>query len=200
MDNVNLGMNVFCGPAVLSIFSGADTDTCADAITKINGRHTITGVNSSDLIKAGQSLGLEFEENKAFEGRSLFWSASALVNFPGQYLITIPRHYIAIEVTRDRQISICDNHTKEPIDLQNSARLSQKVERVWKVTKVRDYIVPTLKSMKWETIESGTKILINKIHYYSDETFKLYQMGSFEAPLDKKSYQDIAFSIMKLGE
>lgn len=199
MDNVNLGLNQFCGPAVLSILTGLDTDTCAEAITEVNGKHKITGVNSHDLIKAGNNLGLEFEENEIFQGRSLFWTASVLVNFEGMYLITIPKHYIAIEV-HNKQIQICDNHTKTPIDLQNSARLSQKIEKVWKVTKEREYVRPHLVKVEYHTSINGSRVNISKDHIFSDKTFKVYHLGSFECPLDKTKLQEIAFKLMELSE
>ena len=201
MDELRLGLNQYCGPAVLSIFTGLSTDTCADAISRVNGKHKITGVIPADLIKAGELLGIEIKKNEAFTGRSLFWSASAISHFVNtKWIIVVPKHYIAIEVDNEGNIQICDNHTKTPINLQNSARLSQKVEEVFKVTKVRDYIVPKLTSIEWEINFSGSRVLISRIHKFDDGTAKLYQMGSFEAPLDKNQYQEIAFALMKLGE
>src|SRR5262245_1385895 len=102
MNDVQFGMNQYCGPAVLSIFTGLDTDVCAEEIKKARGGHSpVQGVKPADLMAAGRNLGLEFGENMAFEGRSLFWVASALVNFPGMYLLVVPGHYITIEVTND---------------------------------------------------------------------------------------------------
>lgn len=178
MNEVQFGMNEYCGPAVLSIFTGANTDQCAAEITKVNGKHSITGVQPSDLIKAGQTMGLEFKENEAFIGRSLFWTASALVNFPGTYLITIPRHYISIQVESDRTILICDNHTKTPMDLQNSSRLSQKVERVWKVTKVFDWLPPEIQSEIIEVQILSSTVTIKNIIQYTDGGIKVRPLGS----------------------
>lgn len=180
MNDVQFGMNQYCGPAVLSIFTGLDTDFIAQQVTEITGRPKVTGVMPSDLIRVGEKLGLEFKENQAFQDRSLFWTASALVNFPGNYLITIPNHYITLEVTIAKQIFICDNHTKIPMDLQNSSRLSQKVERVWKVTKVFDYVIPEkpkLVSSITEAEFNGQMINFVKINKLSDGSFKRFIIG-----------------------
>lgn len=180
MNDVQFGMNQYCGPAVLSIFTGLDTDFIAQQVTEITGRPKVTGVMPSDLIRVGEKLGLEFKENLAFQDRSLFWTASALVNFPGNYLVTIPKHYITLEVSENKQIFICDNHTKTPMDLQNSSRLSQRVERLWKVTKVFDYVIPEkpkLVSSITEADFDGKMINFIKINKFSDDSFKRFIIG-----------------------
>ncbi len=182
MNDVQFGMNQYCGPAVLSIFTGLDTDVCAAEINKARSQFgAVKGVSSVDLIAAGKNLGLEFSPNEAFQNRSLFWTASALVNFPGKYLIVVPGHYITIEVQDNKQIFICDNHTKTPIDLKNSSRLSQKVERLWKVTKVFDYVLPEKPhevSEIIETVEIAGGLSIRKIITMSDGGIKVRPLGT----------------------
>lgn len=198
MDNVNFGMNVFCGPAVLSIFTGLDTDTCAEAISKVNGQHTIKGVTPIDLIAAADKLGVEIKKNDAFQGRSLFWTASALVHFPkSMWCIVIPRHYIAIEVQENGTIQICDNHTKEPIDLQNSARLSQRVEAVYKVKRVREYIKPFVVSEELVVEEMFGSVSIYNKQVYNTGEDKIKGLGDI-LTTDRDVLQQIAFKLMEL--
>lgn len=45
----------------------------------------------------------------------------------------VPHHVVAVEVNRN-QIYLVDNHSKQPLPAQSSARLIQKVEQVYKVT------------------------------------------------------------------
>ena len=131
----------------------------------------------------------------------MFWAASALTHFHSSlWLVTIPKHYIAIEVAEDGAIQICDNHTKEPIDLQNSSRLSQKVEAVYKVKRYREYIKPVLTEATYEVWQAGSRVMIERIHKFSDGTEKKYAQGSFEAPMDRRMFQELAFKIMELSK
>lgn len=189
--------NQYCGPAVLSIFTGHRTDDCAEEIGKVNGQHTIKGVYASDLMKAGNNMGLEFTEIPSFQGRSIFWAGSVLIRMqPSQYLVTIPKHYIALE-TRDSKLYICDNHTKTELELQNSARLSQKVERVWKVTKVREYSKPVPVKTEYVAEREGMEVSVKSIVTLSDGGIKITPLGKFRAS-SPAAIQEIAYSLMKL--
>lgn len=191
--------NTFCGPAVLSIFTGARVDDCADEIQKINGAFKVKGVHTHDLMKAGNAMGLAFEEIPSFEGRSIFWAGSVLIKMPPcQYLVTIPRHYIALE-TKDASLYICDNHTKTEIELQNSSRLSQKVERVWKVIKVRPYSKPIVVKLEYAVERMGPEILVKAIQTMSDGGVKILPLGRFNV-ISPSGFQEIAFELMKLGD
>jgi len=195
--DTNIGMNIFCGPAVLSIFTGLDTDSCAEEISKVNGKHTIKGVYPQDLIEAGMAMGLDFTEIPSFESRSIFWAGSVLIKMaPAMYLVTIPKHYIALEV-RDKTIYICDNHTKTEIELQNSARLSQKIERVWKVIRVREYSKPHVVHTQYHAEMIGGSTYIKRVDKLSDDGVKIHPLGSFSVT-SPTVLQEIAFEIMKL--
>lgn len=197
--DVNMGQNIYCGPAVLSIYTGCNTDDCAEEISKVNGKFKITGVHASDLMKAGNAMGLEFNENLAFQGRSLFWAGTVMVKMPpAQYLVTIPKHYIALEV-RDKTLYICDNHTKTELELQNSSRLSQKIERVWKVIKVREYSRPHIVKTEYAAERIGMTVQIRRIDTLSDGGIKIHQLGSFMAS-SPAVIQDIAFALMELKD
>ena len=196
--DVNLGMNQFCGPAVLSIYTGCNTDDCAEEISKVTNQFKIRGVYPEDLMKAGTAMGLDFQEIPSFQGRSVFWAGSVLIKMqPSMYLVTIPKHYIAIEV-RDQTIYICDNHTKQEIELQNSARLSQKIERVWRVIKVREYSRPHAVSYQFHAEMIGGSTYIKKVITMSDGGIKINTLGSIQAT-SPTELQEIAFEIMKLA-
>ncbi len=132
LKTVNQGFNKFCGPAVLSILTGKSTDECAYAITKINGDYNIKGVQLSDLLKAADKLGYTHES--LYANGSLFSTLISIVNNDGLYIVTIPKHFVCIEV-KDKKIYFCDNHTKEPIPAASSARLSVPVVAINKVFK-----------------------------------------------------------------
>lgn len=191
--------NIYCGPAVLSIFTGARVDDCAEEIQKISNAFKVKGVHTQDLMKAGNAMGLEFQEIPSFEGRSIFWAGSVLIKLPPcQYLVTIPKHYIALE-TKDSNLYICDNHTKTEIELQNSARLSQKVERVWKVIKVREYSKPHVVKSEYEVERIGMDVFVKVINTLSDEGVKVIPLGSFRVS-SPAGIQEVAFKLMELAD
>jgi hypothetical protein len=133
--NVKQGQNKFCGPAVLSILTGLDTDDAERAIQKATGiKHQIKGVLVTDLIRTIKAQGLEVEQQSLpFIGSSLFRVCHVAYNNPGIYMVELPRHVVAIEVDKNKQIYFCDNHTKEHINIESSARLGQKVTGLWKI-------------------------------------------------------------------
>lgn len=191
--------NAYCGPAVLSIFTGCRADDCADEIQKVSGAFKVKGVLPSDLIRAGNEMGLDFQEIPSFAGRSLFWAGSVLVKMPPcQYLVTIPKHYVALE-TKDNSLYICDNHTKTEIELQNSSRLSQKIDRVWKVTRVREYSKPHVVKLEYAVERLGPEIHVKAIQTLSDGGIKIHPLGSFKV-ISPEGFQEIAFELMKLGD
>lgn len=147
LNTVNEGYNKFCGPAVLSILTGKDTDTCAYAITKVNGNYKIKGVTTYDLLKAADNLGFNNEEFQL--SGSLYYVLTYIVHNDGMYIVMLPKHVVCIEV-KDRKIYFCDNHTKEPINAAASARLSQKVESIYRVTKkpLPDKVEPSYRKIE----------------------------------------------------
>jgi len=161
LNAVNIGMNKFCGPAVLSILTGKSTDECANVISRINGQYRIEGVQLTDLLRAADKLGFT---NKACDsaGGSLYMTLTRLVNDDGMYIVTVIGHFIAIEVS-DKKIYFCDNHTKEPMPAASSARMMQRCLAVNKVFKK-----PEPKVIKAETIIQ-VRVFANVI--YDDPEF-----------------------------
>lgn len=138
LNAVNIGMNKYCGPAVLSILTGKSTDECARVISSINGQYRVEGVQLTDLLKAADKLG--FTNQPKDGGSSLYTTLVKLVNDDGMYIVTVPNHFVAIEVN-EKKIYFCDNHTKEPMPAASSARMLQRVLAVHKVFKKPDPVV-----------------------------------------------------------
>ena len=132
LKSVNFGLNKFCAPSVMSALTGRSTDECAAVITSINGRKEIKAVNIPDIIKAFEKLRFIVKEQTIYS-RTLFGVLNKLASNDGIYLVTVPHHIIAIQV-ENGQVQLVDNASREPLDAGASARLTQRVERVFEVT------------------------------------------------------------------
>lgn len=161
---VKVGQNKFCGPAVLSILTGRDTDECAQAIRAINKQYIIAGVYLSDLLKAANSLGFDTHKIYGVDGISLYRLCTQIVNTDGIYIVTIPHHFVVLEV-KDRKIYFCDNHTKEPIPAASSARLMIKVEACYKVEKNENFREPEPSPVLVDEYISVEKYTVGDIAY-----------------------------------
>ena len=203
MNEANMGFNKFCGPAVLSIMTGHDTDECAYRISCVNGQHTVTGVHLQDLMQAGKAMGVQFEMWPYMEGRSLFFAASVMCKFKTKFLVIVANHYIMLESDGEGQIFLCDNHTITPIDLKNSARLSQKIVKVVKVdtSNVKPPAPkppkPTFISHKYDVRYAHGLVNVTRQNHMSDNSIEYVPAGSFQV-LSIEDLQEIAFAIMEL--
>lgn len=143
LNTANIGMNKYCGPAVLSILTGKSTDECARVISRINGHYDVKGVLLSDLLRAADKMG--FDQIAITPAGSLFGTLMRLsINSDGMYIIALPNHFVAIEVN-DKRVYFCDNHTKEPMPAAASARLLQKVTAVHQVIRRPETVTPAPK-------------------------------------------------------
>lgn len=131
LNNINFGLNQYCGPAVLSALTGENTDRCAAVISSISGQKTIKGTERRHLKQALLKLRFDVTDT-IFAGSTLYGTLHRMHTFDGLYVVFVPKHVIAIEV-KGTEIYICDNHCKTPLDIKQSARLMQKVEDVWRV-------------------------------------------------------------------
>jgi len=131
LKEVNFGLNQYCGPAVLSALTGESTDRCAAVISSVSGRNQIKAVSREHFREALKRLKFDVE-NTNFSSSTLYGTLFRLHNHDGLYVVFVPHHVVAVEVAQN-QILICDNHCKTPLDIKQSARLTQKVEDVWKV-------------------------------------------------------------------
>lgn len=175
---VNVGMNKFCGPAVLSILTGKSTDECARVISKINGHYVIQGVQLNDLLKAADKLGYDY--HPAIAGNSLYGTIIRLAHEDGMYIVTIPNHFIVIEVV-DRKAFFCDNHTKEPIPASSSARLGQSVVAAHKVYRREAPLEPpkpNLISTTFNVLVLSHGIFIDRVLHYDNDSTREEHIGT----------------------
>lgn len=164
LKEVNFGMNQYCGPAVLSAITGKSTDECAAVISKITKNTVIKAVHITDLLRAVNLLGFN---SIAIDrgGYTLFSNLNSLWAHPGIYLIVVPKHVVAVEVTSDG-IFLVDNASKEPFRAEASARLTQRVEVIYKLTEKEKPVY--LRSEL--VIEQSTHAML--ICIYSDAIYK----------------------------
>lgn len=129
------GENKYCGPSALSAICNITTDEAERICQQIVGTNKpIKGLWPQDLRKAFNSLGYHCMSVNFPRGVSLFNTMFKLSGNIGMYVFEIPGHFITIEVTESDRY-ICDNHTRMPINIVNSARLNQKVLSAFKVVK-----------------------------------------------------------------
>lgn len=132
LNEIKLGINQHCGPAVISALTGRDTDECAEAIKAATGKTTVTGTSIGDLIKTLEKLRFTTEKIKV-NNDSLY---SAILHLSDSenaaYIIGVPKHWIAIEV-KDKKVYLVDNTSKAPFNAGASARLTQQVDTILKV-------------------------------------------------------------------
>lgn len=140
IGNVNEDGNKFCGPAVVSIIAGIGTIEAAKLFAKRRRNNprpeSITYVYVNEIVDVLSELGFKVERVTSGPsiGSSLFFVLCTL-NEAGVYVFNVPRHVIVIEITKDGKRYFCDNHTKKPMNASSSARLSQRVLQMIKVTK-----------------------------------------------------------------
>lgn len=175
MDAVKFGMNQYCGPAVLSIMTGRNTDECAGAISRITGNYEVKGVTVTDMIKAAKLLRFELIEVTTYSS-TLFGTISQIVGQgDGIYLVMVPKHFVAIEV-KDKQVFFCDNHTKEPIKAEAAARMGQKVLGVYRAIKFPEKeLIGTTLVCKKLALHDGFRLTIMESERYvnpEDDTVK----------------------------
>lgn len=173
MNNITpiFGMNRYCGPAVLSALTGKSTDTCAAVISAISGKNVIKSVQVEHLVEAFKRLNFETQEVCPVS-RTLYGNISFMINRDGNYIIVVPEHVVAVTIT-DKQAFFIDNHTKEPINAIASARLTQEVKRIIKITP------KTQEQINKEYRDNRRSYLVNKINDLA------YRIGNLSAERDE---------------
>lgn len=136
MNPVTFGANVFCGPAVISAVAGVTTDEAAKLVQDLRrSSRPVKAMYNSELIQVFSRLGFNTVYLDKYKTSSLFYLLHSVLLEPGTYVFMVPGHFIAIEINSDGRKYICDNHTKKPLNVTASARLSQKVTCVLRITK-----------------------------------------------------------------
>lgn len=163
LKDVNFGINQFCGPAVLSALTGESTDRCAAVISAVSGAKVIKAVQREHLKEALKRLRFDVNETN-FSGSTLFGVLYRMHSHDGLYVVFVPHHVIAIEV-KGTEIYICDNHSKTPLDIKQSARLTQRVEQVLKVSRKEapKFIKSELEVLRFSDLK---KIELNRKNEY----------------------------------
>jgi hypothetical protein len=163
------GFNTYCGPAVISAITGESTDRCAAVISAVSGKKEIRAVEWKHLIQTFHRL--RFECKQVSTGSTLYGTIIKLSHTNGFYIIGVPRHVIAIEVV-DGQVFLIDNHSKDPLPAQSSARLSQMVDIAYKVVpKDTPKFVSSVVQLREVTAQSQLDIIrLNKYEKTEDDT------------------------------
>lgn len=193
LKDINFGLNQYCGPSVLSSLTGESTDRCAAVISAVSGKKEIKAVQKTHIVEALKRL--RFSVENLDGGSTLFGVINRLHDKDGMYIIFVPSHVVAIEV-KNEEIYICDNHTKTPIDIRQSARLTQRVDSVLKVVAKNPpkFVRSEIKILLWP---NGNNAQLQKLNIYenSDDN-TLIQIGQ----LRYDSYRELQEIINKLKE
>lgn len=170
MNKVKQGQNQYCVPAVISILTGKDTDECARAISRVTGSSRVEGVAYTDTLEVLKRLGMQVTSEPQASDQSLFSSMHYLSRIDGMYIVGVPGHVVAIEV-KEHKVYLCDNHTKEPISGAASARLGQRVDKVYKVSvpppptvkEIRCIARPLYREYSIETHWSDSSVTVDRL-------------------------------------
>jgi hypothetical protein len=171
------GLNIYCGPAVLSALTGKSTDECAAVISAITGQTVIKAVAMHDITRALNRLRFDTIKVETI-ARTLYGTLLRLSSMDGFYIVAVPKHVVAIEVKAGR-IYLIDNHTKEPLLASSSSRLMQSVDGAWKVIPKR---VPVLvkTSIKVVKFSHNNDVQIQRLNLYEDKNDDtLVKLGQF---------------------
>lgn len=162
MRKVKTANNPYCGPAVLSILTGKDTDECASIIISVTGRHDIKEIQVPELLKTLDKL--KFKYILVDSDCSLYSLMIGIHKTDGMYIVVVPQHVVALEV-KDKQVYFCDNHTKEPINGAASARLGQRVMLCYRTEAKPD---PVLLETKIQVEIGSYSLYINRLSTYQN--------------------------------
>ncbi len=196
LKEINFGINQFCGPSVMSALTGRSTDECASIISSVSGRQEIRAVSTQHLVEAFKRLKFDMIEINRV-GYSLFANLSHYASKPGMYIVMVPKHVVAVEVTADNHLFLVDNHSKQPLPAEGSARLSQRCEAVYSIIKRPDPVfIETI-----ITVDRGyNNIFINATDVYKPETDNVKRrLGQFTFR-DKKELEDILYRLHSFYE
>lgn len=192
LNEINFGVNRYCGPSVLSAITGESTDRCAAVISAVTGKQTIKAVQMAHLIDAFKRLRCDVVKIDNI-GRTIYGTMMKLADNDGIYVIAIPHHVLAIEVV-EHQVFIVDNHTKVPLPAGSSSRLMQKVEEVYKITKkeLPQFVSSSIRISR--TVHSINIYRVNKYVNEEDNTQKYKGNIIFNSLAD---YEEIIDSLKK---
>lgn len=179
MREVKTGSNQYCGPAVLSILTGRSTDECASLIRSVDPHYSGREVQLTVLVEVLKKISFNCNLVPNTSG-SIFSVFHRIYNNPGFYVVVVRKHVVCVEVQADKQILLCDNHTKEPINGAASARLGQFVEAIYKVEpKPAPVFLRNEIEVKVEYYGAEGVLEINKHSIYSDPEDNVHRMLTY---------------------
>ncbi len=193
IKEVSIGMNRYCGPAVLSILTGKNTDQAAAAIYHVCPSYKGEGVNINDMLRALDKLG--FDQEYVQHGNTLYGSLVRMVMRDGMYIVGLhndnPKvaegHMVCVEV-QERKIYFCDNHTKVIMPASQSARLLQKVKYIYRVSKRPDPVllnktrsmvisISVFERLEYDQTSANTQYTVESKTFYDAEAAIKYLKG-----------------------
>lgn len=134
---VNKGTNPYCGPAVISILTGKNTDEAARqlALAWNVPQSAIRGVPIQVILATIGKCGGRTESRDACKDSSLFLAAHYIHAQNGKYLFwldgtTSRSHVVAVEV-KDHKVFYCDNRTGESVPIEACVLGMSKVTGCW---------------------------------------------------------------------
>lgn len=190
MKQVNQGSNQYCGPAVLSILTGLDTDKTAQLIKSVDSNYNGSYVYMPSLLLALRRGG--FDANVVEKDCSLFRLFHSIASKDGQYIVVVPSHVVAVEVTQGK-VYLCDNHTKEPINGAASSRLGQRVLECYKVEPrpqpklLREYVSST---------QGNGKVYFEYRTEYDDTEYDTIESLGYIVTKDREQVKAIAMKLL----
>lgn len=195
LNDINFGINQFCGPSVLSALTGKSTDECASVISSISGKQTIEAVNISHLLQALQKLRFDNEQIQTV-GRSLYANLIGLSSKDGIYIVLIPKHVVAVEVSSGL-IYLIDNHSKSALPANSSARLMQTVTGIYKLSKRAN---PILLRTDISIIKEYNNIRIKATEIYEDFRDNVEMNRGYIYYRNIEELEQIINELAKIGE
>ncbi len=136
LSPIKQGSNQYCGPAVISSITGKSTDEIARMVQQLRGKaRPVSVMYSSEIRAILEQCGYVCYDLILTKGTSIFYLLQTRKFLPGIYLFYVPGHVVVLEFTSEGLSYIVDNHTKSPLTLSASSRLTQRVLSFVKVEK-----------------------------------------------------------------
>lgn len=128
--NHDLKTVLWCGPGALATLTGLPTSRIMAVLRHVTGRRTVKGVYHSEIIKAGEFLGLRFWPQMTRRQTLARWTAEQRhLLHAGAVLLSVSHHYVTVS---GRMFN--DNWTKVPVPLKKAPRRRARVRAAWHVT------------------------------------------------------------------
>lgn len=120
----------WCGPGALATLTGHPTSYIMEVLRYVTRRQTVKGVSHTELIQAGELLGLRFWPQMTRRRTLARWTAEQRdLLRAGAVVFNVSNHYVTVS---GRMFN--DNWTKTPVPLKKAPRRRARVRAAWHVT------------------------------------------------------------------